>query len=531
MNVQTEHLDNHTARLIVELEPERFEKAKKDAARELSKKVNIHGFRKGKVPYNILVNYVGEAAIIEDAIENIGNDVYREALDASELDPYGPGNLEDVKLDPPTFIFTVPLQPTVELGDYRDIRLEYEAPTVEEDDIEGVLNRLQQQLAEAEDTEDPAQNGDRIIADIHSTFADDEPEGKEDESPAKGDAFIHEHGAMIMLNEEDDPILPGFTAAMLGVTAGETREFDLEIPEGKEGFEEIAGRKVHFEVAVQKVQHVQLPEIDDDFAARVSEDEEDGPYNLEQLREKIRKDLEEIAERDAKAAYAQKVLDAIVEQATIRYPEMAVEDRIEEMIRDLESRLSQQGLTLEKYFELTGQTQEELREAYRETAERSVERTLVLREIVSREGIEATEDQIQAHIDVMVAQFGDQAHQFRMFFDTPNMRGNIVNQLLTEHVMDFIAAIGMGEDPEAVLQKKADEAVEKTKAREAEAAAREAALAAEAEAAEAEADEESAEPAEDTADNEEAARSEAADTTDEAGEAEPAEAEDADSAQ
>ena len=135
--LRTERLENHKAQFTVEIEQEQLEVAKKKAARRLSHQVNIRGFRKGKAPYRIIANFLGEAAIIEEAVELLGNDIYKSALDDSEVNPYGPGALEDFSLDPkPTFVFTVPLQPEVELGDYRSIRKEYEEPEVEDEQVD-----------------------------------------------------------------------------------------------------------------------------------------------------------------------------------------------------------------------------------------------------------------------------------------------------------------------------------------------------------------------------------------------------------
>jgi trigger factor len=135
LNIQTERLENHTARMTVAVDTDRLEKAKQKAAQQLSRRVNIPGFRKGKAPYRILLNYLGEAAILEDAIEVLGNDIYKEALTESGLEPYGPGEIEGVELENgPVLKFIVPLQPEVSLGTYRDVRVEYTAPEVKDEE-------------------------------------------------------------------------------------------------------------------------------------------------------------------------------------------------------------------------------------------------------------------------------------------------------------------------------------------------------------------------------------------------------------
>ncbi len=144
MNVQTERLENHTARLTVALEPARLEKAKIQAAQKLSKRFRIPGFRPGKAPYKVVANYVGEASILEDAFEILGDEIYKAALTESALKPYGPGSLENVLPEPPTMVFTVPLQPEVELNDYRSVRDTFTAPEVSDEDFERALKQLQE---------------------------------------------------------------------------------------------------------------------------------------------------------------------------------------------------------------------------------------------------------------------------------------------------------------------------------------------------------------------------------------------------
>ena len=137
MNIQTERLEDQTARVTVEIDTERLDTAKQKAAKQISQKVSIPGFRKGKVPYRVLLNYVGEAAILEDAVELLSQEVYKEVLPQTDLIPYGPGVLTDVQSEalPPTFIYVVPLEPTVDLKDYREIRSPYEPPEVTDEDV------------------------------------------------------------------------------------------------------------------------------------------------------------------------------------------------------------------------------------------------------------------------------------------------------------------------------------------------------------------------------------------------------------
>ena len=224
-------------------------------------------------------------------------------------------------------------------------------------------------------------------------------------------------------------------------------------------YEGLEGRTVHFSVTVNTIETVELPELDDDFAAKVTEDD-DEPLTLEQLRERIRDQLHEESERRAQSEYANKVLDEIVEQSSIAYPEVMVADQIDQMIKEFEQRLQQQGITLDNYLKISDMERDDLEEQYHDPAIRTLERSLVLREIVAAENLEVSDDRIEAHIDGMVAQFGDQAASFRQFFDTPQMRDSIVNDLLTQKVMDFVRYIGQGLDPQEELAKAEAEAQE-----------------------------------------------------------------------
>jgi trigger factor len=478
LNIQTEHLEQHKAQITVEIEVERLDKAKVTAARKISKRVNIPGFRKGKAPYKILVNYVGEAAILEEAVDVLGNEIYKEALDASELAPYGPGEFADFKLEPnPTFVFTVPLQPTVELNDYRSVRLEYEAPVIEDYVVDQAMKMMQEQDALVEESQKPVEIGNRVTIDVHAFLIDeagkDESDAEStDEKPAHDEAgesaeadsdehdehddhhhhdhdadnvFMHNHDLQIRLDEDDEPVLPGFSAAIVGATVDESREFELTVPDLDDYEDDIRGRRVEFHVTIKKIESLTLPALNDEYAARITESEE-KPLTLLELRIRVRENLEQEAERRAKSEYNGRVLDMMVEQATIAYPEELVKEQTEEMLKDLDGRLRQQGLTLDAYLKVMNKTQEDLYADYREPAVRSVERQLVMLEVLRAEGLKATIEAVNERIDEMIASFGERADEVRSLFDTPQMRMNIENDLLQKSLMERISDIAQGKE-------------------------------------------------------------------------------------
>lgn len=474
MNTQTERLENHTARITVEVNPERLEKAKQEAARKIARQINIPGFRKGKAPYRIVANYIGEASIIEEALEELGNEIYREALDASGVDPFGPGEIEDVKFEEaPTFTFVVPLQPTVELGDYRSVRLPYEPVTIEDASVDQTFKRLREQHALIEESYQPVGVGNRLTVDIHGQLVvDGEDDAAEDETaedetgveaaadvehdPAEDEAdehdhytdentIIHQHDALLMLVEENEPI-PGFIEALKGAVVDETREFVLTYPDDPEEYEEMAGKTARFTVTIKKIETVTQPELNDDFAARVTKDDEE-PLTLLQLRMRIRENLQRAADERADNEYAQSVIDKIIEGAVVRYPEALVSEQIDQMLRQYDSDLRQRGLTLDTYMRLYNKSQEDIRNDFHDAAVRTIERSLVMRGVLEIEGIRVDEAQIEAQIDQMVSQFGEQAAQFRSFFLDRRARESVESDLLNQQLLKRIAEIGKGEAP------------------------------------------------------------------------------------
>ncbi|GAB4509832.1 MAG: trigger factor [Anaerolineae bacterium] len=468
MNIQTEHLENRTARFTVEVDTDRFEQAKRKAARHIARQINIPGFRKGKAPYNILVQNGLEPQIVMDAVEELSQEIYRETLEQSDIDPYGPGSFDDYQMEPAiTFIYTVPLQPVVDLKDYRAIRLAFEEPAVSDESVDEAMKRLQQQEALVEESQQPAAVGNRVIVDIHSEFVDDPALSEEEattEQPAKGASFVHEHDGQIFLDPADEPILKGFKDAVVGAKVGDSLEFELEVPGDDEEYADIAGRKVHFHVDVKKIEVVTLPSLNDDFAARLTEEGEE-PMTLLQLRMKMREELQKQVTQQANENYASQVLGEIVKQADVSYPDAMLDDQVESMIRDLDRRLQQQGMNLDTFIRLTGSSMDGLKAQYREPAIDTLTRSLVLGQIVKEENIKVPQERINARIDEMLQRFGDQAEQLRSMFDSPNMRSAIEDDLLQELVLARVVGIGRGEpmpEPETANQETAADVVAQT---------------------------------------------------------------------
>ena len=480
MNLQTERIDNHKAQLTVEVEAEQLDDAKQKAARQISRRVRIKGFRKGKAPYRLVVQYVGEAAILEEAIELLGGGIYRQALEESEIVPYGPGELEDFRIEPaPTFVFLVPLQPEVDLKDFADIRLHFEEPKVTDEEVNEVLEGIRQREAEVlDDALEIAAAGHRVTVDIHSEFSDSAEADEVDEDghrladesddseqvPRKGDDFLHRHGSVMMLDPENDPIMDGFVEALVGAERGREVEFELTVP-AADRYESVVGRQVTFHVTPTKIESVQVPTLDDEFARRMGESRGDIIDNLDELRQSIRDDLEHAAFEDARDKFSEQVLQRIIEGAEIAFPQLMLEEYIDDLIDELGENLQQRGMKLDQFMRITKTSRATLREQYRERADHQLRRNLTLRELVRVHKVEISSEQVEESLNESAGLFSAN-EQFRHLFDTPQMRQNIANNLLSDQLTTRLFALGRGEDIEkALAEHKARMLAEREKAR------------------------------------------------------------------
>jgi trigger factor len=449
LNIQTERLENHTARFTVEVNNERLENAKRTAAGRLAKKVNIPGFRKGKAPYKVLLSFLGEGAILEDAVEVLSNEIYKDALDQSEIEPYGPGSLEEFKAEPqPTFQFIVALQPSVSLGDYRSVRLAYEAPTIDDKSVDDAIETMRERLAVIEESHQPVAASNRVTVSLTGTFLDEDPAAEAadeaaQESEPENKVFIQRDEIMFLLTQDREPA-PGFGDALVGATADEHREFELTYPEDEEEFQNLSGRHVKFDVTIKKIETMTMPALNDEFAARVTETEE-KPLTLLELRMRTRENLQKTADERAQSEYSHKVLHEMIDQSTVAFPEALVEDQIQHLLQHVDSDLRQRGITLDDYMKITGKTLQNIRDEYRDQAVETIEHSLVLQELTKAEKIEIDDARIDEEIEKIVAQFGEQAEAFRKFYSRKDARENLRNDLTNRAINDRIAAIAKGE--------------------------------------------------------------------------------------
>lgn len=481
VNVQTEHLENHTARLTVSIEPERLEKAMRQAARRISQKSRIPGFRPGKAPYERVLNLFGREYVLEEALEVLGQEVYLEALQAAGIDPYAPGSLEEIRDEGHTLVFVVPKAPTVELGDYQAIRVEEEPEEITDEQVNRFMEWLRQGQALVEPVERPAKVGDAVVLEhlfvtivgeggtpaaeeeaasepAQSEESPEETASEAQEEPDEGEAVVeHEHDHQVILFDNEDEYYPGFTAQIVGMSAGEEKEFTLTMPEDYPE-ENLAGKTLRCQVKVGQVNARTVPEWSDDLAKRISE----GKFEtMLELRMDVRRHLEQLSKDNAKSEVFGQALTQLVEGATVQFPEEMIQDALTDLLQEFETeRLLPEGVTLKDFLTITGRTEDELRQMLRQTAIERLRASLVLSAFAAREQIRVTSEEIEAEIDRQSAAFGEHAQVFRRLLASDVSRAQIATTLFSRHTTDRLVAIARGEVTAAPAEAETEAGVE-----------------------------------------------------------------------
>jgi trigger factor len=438
LKIETQALEDHQIKLVVEVEPQPFEQAKRRAAGRLSRQTKIPGFRPGKAPYHIVQRHIGEEAILDESLEILLKDLYPQIIDEAEIEPHGPGKLANIlSIDPLKLEFLVPLAAEVELGDYQSIRHPYEPAEVGEDDIEDVLQDLRQRQAIEEPTDRAAQEGDHVFVRISAERAIAE-EGEQSTLIAE-----RPHSVIIETDEQEDEDewpFPGFSRQLIGMSADDEKSLTHSFSEDSD-FESLRGVTAQFTVKLEDVRTRTLPVVDDDFAQSIGEYE-----TVEDLRADIRESLDRQRQDQYDEDYDEKVLSDIIEDATIKYPPQMLDEEIDEVIHQLEHSLQSQNLDLATYLMTREMSEDDLREEVRPVAETRLKRSLVLLEISEQEDIEIPPEEVQAEaeraLEVLSRTMTDEDLQKISVQDlVPNLVSNIMVDMKINRTLERLRAL------------------------------------------------------------------------------------------
>ena len=456
LKIETEARDDQQTKLIAELDSETLEKYKHQAARKIAQSQKIPGFRPGKAPYNIVLRMVGDEALQQEAIELMLDEVYPEALREANINASGPGKLEEiVSMDPPKFAFIVPLQPEITLGDYKEVRKDYNPEPVTDEQVEATIRRLQRSYATAEPVERAAQKGDLVSFMLSAKRVqpdEGEPEDLVAETPYQMIAGE--------VDEDQEEVWPyeNFTDELIGVTADETKKithtFSDESP-----YEDLRGKEAEFTITVQSVKELHLPELTDEFAQSLGEFE-----NLDELRKVVRSQLEQNQQQQYDQEYFDGLIDTLVEQAAIKYPPHMLDEEVEEFLHGLQHNLEHDHMDLETYLKMRDVDRETfIDQEVKPAAVRRLERSLVLEEFARQEQVEVKNEEIRSIYQMAM----QQTQQSKELGQLPakgrqnsqelanSIAVNTVNSIFNQRIMGRLKAIATGkgdEEPEAAVE-------------------------------------------------------------------------------
>ena len=420
MNSKVEKTENaNEVKLEITIEAEKFDEAMKKVYFKSAKYFNIPGFRKGKAPMNIVEKYYGKEIFYEDAFNEVVPEEFEQALKDNNIEAVSRPDIDIKQIGKgQDLIFTAVVQtkPEAELGKYKGIEIKKIEYNVTDHDIEHELGHMQEKNSRLVSIDDrPVQNGDITIIDF---------EGSVDGVPFDGGkAEGHE------LEIGSGAFIPGFEDQIVGMKIDEEKDINVKFPE--EYFsKDLAGKDAVFKVKLHEIKKKELPKLDDEFAKDVSEFD-----TLKELKDSIKEKLETQNNERAKYETQDAVIKAVSENTKLDIPSGMIELEIDNMLKDIETRLSYQGLKLEQYFKMMGKTEEEVRKEYEPQAIEGIKSRLTLEAIIKKEKIEATDEEIDAKIKEMAENYGKKEEEIK---DNENIRNYIKQGIESEKAIDFL---------------------------------------------------------------------------------------------
>ena len=384
MNVSQESTENGEVVLRLDVEPERVGKHMNAAVRRVSQRVNIPGFRKGKAPRAILQNYVGKEYLLEEAMESLVPEVVSDAVKETEIIPFAPPRVNVEQTEPSvTIVATVPLQPSVELGDYKSIRYEDEPDVVEDEAVDALLMQLRRSQAYSRPVERPAQENDIVTVDL-KVSADDQVVWDFEDRQLQLSLDLETYGEVFV----------GLHSGMIGLSEGEEKEYSFDVSEDNES-PQFAGKTVNVAVTTKDIREEVLPELDDALATSAGVPEVE---TLEQLTQHIRDQLEQQTERTFLSRTQSRLLDDLVEASEFKVSQIVLDHEsqhvLERYVRQRQSLAAQGG----QRFAPEDMTEEDLEEA-RAYSERELKNALVIESLVEAENLDIPDEDVTAEIE------------------------------------------------------------------------------------------------------------------------------------
>jgi trigger factor len=421
VRVSAERIPDSQVVLEIEVEPEQMERSMERAYRRLVQRAEIPGFRKGKAPREMLERHLGRDRLLHEAIDILLPEAYNQALDEQAVEAIDQPRLDVVQEEPLIFKATVPVRPTVDLGDYASLRVKRPKATVDPKEVDAAVEELRHRYALHEPVERPVRKGDVVRAAVKGVI--------------DGRQIFNDDDLEFTLRDGTQILLPGFAEGVVGAEKGVAKEVPVTVPEGQQ---ELSGKQGTFTVVVKEVKEERMPELNDDFAREVGE----GFASVAALRKHLEDQLRERVEAQAEEKYRDEALTALTESAAkLEFPPVLIDREMEHILRD-EARAA--GQEPEAYLQRMSASAEQVQEVLKPVAEERVKRSLVLSELAEAEGIKVEASEVNDEIERMVGSSGAQAPQMRQLFEGAGGRQAIERSLRTRKTLDRLTEIVAG---------------------------------------------------------------------------------------
>lgn len=430
----TENIEGSKVKLEVEVAAPEVDTALAKAYRQVVKKINLPGFRKGRVPRRILESRFGPEVLYEEALEILVPSAYEEAVEEAGVEPIGQPEFDLVQIEegkPLIFNALVEVMPPVEIGTYKGLEAEQDEAKVDDLQIDHHFYMLREQNARLVPREEgPVKQGDLVTIDFKG-FVD-------------GELFEGGEAENYSLEIGSNTFIPGFEEQLIGLNPEEEKEVKVKFPENYRK-EDIAGKDALFKVTVKQIKEKQLPDLDDEFVKEISEFE-----TLDEMKADLKVKLQKNAEEQAKSKLEGELIEKISDASEVALPKVLVDRQIDRMIGELESYLRYQGMEMDQFIELSGKTKEEMREEKREDAEKRTKANLVLDAIAKKEGITVEDSELEAKIKEIAENYKDDPERIRDILEKQGRIPVMLEEIRIRKVIDLI----VGETKVKVVKKK-----------------------------------------------------------------------------
>ena len=429
MSLQVEKLEHNMAKLTIEVSADEVEKALQAAYLKERSKISLPGFRKGKVPRQMIEKMYGPEVFYDEAANHMISEAYGKAYDECELEIVSQPKVEVTQLEKgKPFIFTaeVAVKPGVELGEYKGLKVDKISTEVTDEEVDQEIERERERNARTVEVTDRAvQDKDQVVLDFEG-FVD-------------GEAFDGGKGENYPLTIGSGSFIPGFEEQLIGAEIGKEVEVNVTFPEDYQA-KDLAGKAAVFKCTVHEIKVKELPELDDEFASDVSEESE----TLEEYKAEVKGRLKERKENDAKQKKEDQAVEKAVENAQIDIPEPMIDLQARQMADDFARRIMQQGLTLEQYFQFTGLSEEKMMEELKPQAEKRIRTRLVLEAVAAAENIEVSDERLDEELTKMAESYQMEVDKLKEFMGE-NEKNQMKEDIAVQDAVTFITEAAVEE--------------------------------------------------------------------------------------